>query len=99
MNKLRTLEEANAWFGHHGISISQWSRDHGFSHPLVREVLAGRKKGLRGQAHNIAIALGLKRGVPTNKPGRIQRDHDTDAFGFKKGAALIGAQKHTGGAA
>lgn len=57
-----------------GITITQWSADHGFSHPLVREVLAGRKKGLRGQAHNIAIALGLKRGTPTTKPARVQRE-------------------------
>lgn len=73
MNKLRTHQEARAWLHEQGITITQWSEDHGFSHPLVREVLAGRKKGLRGQAHNIAIALGLKRGVPTNRPARVKR--------------------------
>ncbi|WP_296871388.1 DNA-binding protein [Tibeticola sp.] len=73
MNKLRTHQEARAWLHEQGITITQWSEDHGFSHPLVREVLAGRKKGLRGQAHNIAIALGLKRGVPTDRPARVKR--------------------------
>lgn len=72
MNKLRTPEEAKAWLVYQGITVSQWSRDHGFSHALVREVLAGRKKGLRGQAHNIVIALGIKRGIPTNKPSRVK---------------------------
>lgn len=71
MNKLKTTEEAKAWLVYRGITVSQWSRDHGFSQALVREVLAGRKKGLRGQAHNIAIALGLKRGIPTDKPARV----------------------------
>jgi gp16 family phage-associated protein len=73
MNKLKTLEEAKASFHYLGISVSEWSREHGFSQALVREVLAGRKKGLRGQAHNIAVALGIKRGIPTNRPARVQR--------------------------
>lgn len=75
MNKLRTPEEAKAWLVYQGITVSQWARDHGFTHPLVREVLAGRKKGLRGQSHNIAIALGMKRGIPTNKPSRVKPEH------------------------
>lgn len=73
MNKVRTLQEAREWLSSQGITITQWSEDHGFSHPLVREVLAGRKKGLRGQAHNVAIALGLKSGTPTNRPARVKR--------------------------
>ena len=39
----------------------------------MREILAGKKKCLRGQSHNIAIALGLKRGTLTTKPARVQR--------------------------
>jgi gp16 family phage-associated protein len=74
MNKLRTPEEARAWLTYQGITITQWAADHGFSHPLVREILAGKKKCLRGQSHNIAIALGLKRGIPTTKPARVQRE-------------------------
>ncbi len=70
---LRTPEEARAWLGYVGISVAQWARDHQFSEQLVREVLAGRKRCLRGQCHNIAVALGLKRGVPTTRPGRAPR--------------------------
>lgn len=73
MTKLRTHEEARAWLGYQGISIAQWAREKKFSESLVREILAGRKRCLRGQSHNIAIALGMKRGVVTTRPGRVVR--------------------------
>jgi gp16 family phage-associated protein len=69
--KLRTAKEARAWLGYQGISIAQWARENEFSDQLVREVLAGRKRCLRGQCHNIAIALGMKEGTPTDRPGRV----------------------------
>lgn len=87
MNKLRTREQAREWLGEQGISTTQWAEDHGFNLPLVYEVLAGRKKGLRGQAHNIAIALGLKRGTPTNRPARVKREA-RPAQAAAQGAAL-----------
>lgn len=71
MTKLRTSQEARDWLSYMGITIAQWARDHKFSEPLVREILAGRKKCLRGQSHNIAVALGMKRGVPTTRPARV----------------------------
>ena len=71
MTKLRTPQEARDWLSYLGITIAQWARDHQFSEPLVREILAGRKKCLRGQSHNIAVALGMKRGVPTTRPARV----------------------------
>lgn len=46
-----------------GISVSEWSRVHGFSAILVYQVLDGQRKCRRGQSHQIAIALGLKQGV------------------------------------
>lgn len=67
----RTSEQARAWLSYLGITIAQWAREHQFSEPLVREILAGRKKCLRGQSHNIAVALGMKRGVPTTRPARV----------------------------
>lgn len=42
-----------------GVSISDWSRRHGFSASLVYAVLDGRVRGLRGEAHRIAQALRL----------------------------------------
>ncbi len=71
MNKLRTAAEARAWLDYQGISISQWARENHVHHSLVREILAGRKKCLRGESHNIAILLGMKDGILTNRPGRV----------------------------
>ena len=45
-----------------GVSIAQWATENGLSVFLVYELLAGRKKGLRGEAHRAAVLLGLKEG-------------------------------------
>ncbi len=74
MNKLRTPQEARAWLDYQGITISQWARENGVHHALVREVLAGRKKCMRGVSHNIAVLLGIKHGVLTTKPARVAPD-------------------------
>jgi len=68
---LRTAKEARDWLSYMGITIAQWSREHGFNESLVHEVLAGRKRCLRGNSHNIAIALGMKDGIPTDRPARV----------------------------
>ena len=71
MKKLRTPAEARAWLEYQGITIAQWARENKKSDSLVREVLAGNKKCLRGESHNIAVQLKLKDGVisrPTNAP-------------------------------
>lgn len=66
--KLRTADEARAELQRQGVSISRWAIANGFSTNLVFEVLAGRKKCLRGQAHAIAVKLGLKEGVICTNP-------------------------------
>lgn len=71
MKKLRTPAEARAWLDYQGISISQWARENNVHHSLVREILAGRKKCMRGMSHNIAVLLGMKAGVITTRPGRV----------------------------
>ena len=70
MKKLRTPEEARAWLDYQGISISQWARENSVHHSLVYEILAGRKKCLRGMSHNVAVLLGMKDGLITTRPGR-----------------------------
>ena len=60
--KLKTGEQARAEFDRKGISIAQWARDHKVGRSLVYEVLAGRKKCRRGDAHKIAVLLGMKDG-------------------------------------
>ena len=46
-----------------GTSVAEWARVRGFSAGLVYQVLEGRRKCMRGQSHQIAVALGLKQGV------------------------------------
>ncbi len=43
-----------------GISITDWATARGFNRDHVYAVLRGRTYGDRGQAHQIAVALGLK---------------------------------------
>lgn len=47
-----------------GITITQWSEDHGFPREAVYRVLNGVDKAAFGRAHNIAVALGLKPNTP-----------------------------------
>lgn len=53
-SEVRNLFETN------GISVAEWSRDHGFPSALVYRVLRGEAKCRRGETHRIAIALGVK---------------------------------------
>lgn len=66
--ELRTADQARAELKAKGISITQWAIANRFSPNLVFEVLGGRKKCVRGQAHQIAIKLGLKAGVICTDP-------------------------------
>ena len=45
-----------------GVTLSEWARAHNFSRMTVVDVLRGHRVGLRGEAHRVAIALGLKTG-------------------------------------
>jgi gp16 family phage-associated protein len=65
---LRTPAEARAELQSKGISITQWAIANKFSPNLVFEVLADRKKCVRGQAHKIAVKLGLKAGEICTDP-------------------------------
>ena len=65
---LRTAADARAELQRQGVSITQWAIANKFSPNLVFEVLGGRKKCIRGQAHDIAIRLGIKAGEICNDP-------------------------------
>lgn len=43
----------------HGVTISAWADRRGFSRTMTYAVLSGRVRGLRGEAYEIARALGL----------------------------------------
>ena len=59
----RTPGEVRKEFSRLGISVSAWARAHGYSVPLVYQVLSGKRKGIRGESHQIAVALKLKEGA------------------------------------
>ena len=61
-----TREQARQALDQRGISIAEFSRAHGLNPNLVSDLLAGRKKGRRGEAHRAAVLLGIKDGVVTD---------------------------------
>ncbi len=74
--KLRTPAEARAELQSKGISITQWAIANKFSPNLVFEVLGGRKKCVRGQAHEIAVKLGIKVGeICTDPANALTHSH------------------------
>ena len=58
-----TPEQARADLDRRGISIAEFSRKHGLTKNLVSDLLNGRIKGRRGEAHRAAVLLGIKDGV------------------------------------
>lgn len=46
-----------------GLSVPQWATANGFTTATVKAVLYGNSKGLRGEAHKVAVALGVKNGL------------------------------------
>lgn len=51
---------ARAAFYDRGEDVASWARTRGFKPASVYRLLAGQSKARRGEAHRIAVALGLK---------------------------------------
>ena len=58
--RFKNTTECHAWFRAQGINVSQWCRERELSRQVVVDLLRGRRKGYRGEAHRAAVALGLK---------------------------------------
>ncbi|WP_122587246.1 DNA-binding protein [Pseudomonas viridiflava] len=58
-----TAEQARAALDRKGESIAAFSRRHGLNKNLVSDLLNGRIKGKRGEAHRAAVLLRIKDGV------------------------------------
>lgn len=58
--RLRTASEAKAWLEANGISQAEFARMHGIPRMAVVDTLRGRSRGLRGDHHAAAVALGMK---------------------------------------
>lgn len=60
---LKSRDRVKRQFLESGISIAEWASANGFSRNLVYQVLRGESKALRGRSHDIAVRLGLKKGI------------------------------------
>ena len=58
-----TPEQAREALDRKGMSIAEFCRIHSLNKNLVSDLLNGRKKGRRGEAHRAAVLLGIKDGV------------------------------------
>jgi gp16 family phage-associated protein len=68
MHATRTPAQAKAWLEDQGKSIKDFADEKGLDPATTYQVLAGTKKGRRGEAHRVAVALGIKEGVCTVVP-------------------------------
>jgi gp16 family phage-associated protein len=77
MHGIRTAAQARAWLDRQGKSVQQFAREHGVDAATTYQVLSGRKKGRRGEAHKVAVLLGMKDGIipaeaePRRRPGHF----------------------------
>lgn len=55
-----TSDQVKARLRQRGQTITQWAQAHGYTRRAVYRVLNGQLKAHFGQAHEIAVALGLK---------------------------------------
>ena len=65
---IKSRAEVRAEFARRGWSISGWAKQHGYSPVLVSDILNDneanpKRKCLRGESHNIAVALEIKQGL------------------------------------
>lgn len=77
--QVKTREEVIAAFAARGVCVSEWAKQHGFRRENVYSVLAGRTRGRRGEAHAVAIALGLKAGLVEDE--EVAPPHDVTQQG------------------
>lgn len=72
MPGIRTAAQAKAWLEQQGKSVQEFARENNLDPATTYQVLAGRKKGRRGEAHKVAVVLGMK-------IGSIPSAHETQA--------------------
>jgi gp16 family phage-associated protein len=64
------LAKARASITDSGESIAEWSRRNNFDLQITGHVLRGSLKATRGEAHRVAIALGLRKRVAKKRISR-----------------------------
>lgn len=63
MHATRTPAQAKAWIESQGKSVKDYADENNIDLHTTYQVLAGTKKGKRGEAHRVAVLLGIKEGV------------------------------------
>lgn len=58
--RLAAVRAVKRRFEARGVNLAAWARERGFSPQHVYDVLNGRSAGRRGNAHAVAVLLGLK---------------------------------------
>ncbi|GCL64329.1 DNA-binding protein [Pseudaquabacterium pictum] len=62
----RTPKDVRKDLRRRGVSIAALARQLQAHDQTVRDLLSGKAKGYRGEAHRVAVLLGLKEGVITD---------------------------------
>lgn len=68
MPGIRTAAQAKAWLEQQGKSVQEFARENSVDPATTYQVLAGRKKGRRGESHKVAVLLGMKIGIIPDAP-------------------------------
>lgn len=56
----RSAKEVKAELERLGLSATEWARINGIKPYTVQQLLAGKARGKRGEAHRAAVLLGMK---------------------------------------
>lgn len=68
------LSKARAAITDSGESIAAWARRNNFDLQITGHVLRGSLKATRGEAHRVAVALGLRKRVAKKRKGALSVD-------------------------
>lgn len=64
----KSRDRVRAAFTEAGVTLTGWAKANGFDRQTVADVLLGRRSGHHGEAHRVAVALGLKKGRVVQDP-------------------------------
>ncbi|MFJ4143020.1 DNA-binding protein [Pseudomonas sp. NPDC089734] len=76
MPGIRTAAQAKAWLDQQGKSVQEFARENNIDPATTYQVLAGRKKGRRGESHKVAVLLGMKVGVIPSQDSEKEQPAD-----------------------
>lgn len=79
MASIRTAAQAKAWLEQQGKSVQEFARENSIDPNTTYQILSGRKKGMRGESHKVAVLLGMKNGLlplSNNVPDTLPYSHD-----------------------